>query len=174
MKNRCKASFVAGCLLFASLPSLPAGAEQSSLGFLIGSWLGTGSGTPGQGEGSFSFTPDLQNNVLVRRSHSEYPSTDDKPATVHDDLLIVYANESKAIYFDNEGHVINYQVSYDSDSKRVTFQSVDPPPSPGFRLTYEQTAADKLRVTFEISPTGKASDFQTYLSGEAERGKPTR
>lgn len=88
--------------------------------------------------------------------------------------MIVYANESKAIYFDNEGHIINYQVSYDSDSKSVTFLSIDPPPSPAFRLTYKQTVSDELAVTFEISPTGKASDFQTYLSGEAKRGNPTR
>jgi len=45
---------------------------------------------------------------------------------VHDDLLTVYAAESEAIYLDNEGHVIHYRVSADSQAKIATFLSVEP------------------------------------------------
>jgi len=140
------------------------------LGFLLGDWEGGGSGKPGQGSGSFSFTPDLQDQVLVRRSHSEYPAAEGRPATVHDDLMIVYAQKSpQASYFDNEGHVIHYGVTVDQGAHTATFTSDDPAPSPGFRLIYKQVAADQLRVTFEISPTGKAADFKMCLDGMVTR-----
>lgn len=60
---------------------------------VIGDWTGTGSGNPGDGSGGFSFKPDLQDGVLVRKSHSEYPASQGRPATVHDDLMIVYAEQ---------------------------------------------------------------------------------
>lgn len=59
----------------------------------MGSWTGTGNGDPGKGAGGFSLKPDLQGSVLVRKSHSEYPATQGRPATVHDDLMIVYAEQ---------------------------------------------------------------------------------
>ena len=37
--------------------------------WLIGDWAGEGSGQPGQGGGTFSFKPDLNNKILVRKSH---------------------------------------------------------------------------------------------------------
>ena len=58
--------------------------------WLIGAWKGEGSGEPGQGGGTFSFTPDLDKKIIVRKSHSEYPATKDKPKIVHEDLMIVY------------------------------------------------------------------------------------
>lgn len=75
--------------------------------WLIGDWIGEGTGQPGQGGGTFSFKPDLDKKILVRKSHSEYPATENKPQVIHNDLMIVYldntGNPSKAIYFDNEG-----------------------------------------------------------------------
>ena len=75
-------------LLLAAAP-LP-GADWGPLQFLVGKWSGGGSGGPGQGTGDFSFTPDLQNSVLVRKSFAEYPPANGKPAFRHDDLMIVY------------------------------------------------------------------------------------
>ncbi len=72
----------------------------------MGEWVG--SGQPGQGGGTFSFKPDLDQKILVRKSHSEYPASANKPEIIHDDLMVVYLdnpeNRNKAIYFDNEGH----------------------------------------------------------------------
>jgi hypothetical protein len=142
-------------------------ATQNDLSFLIGDWTGSGSGEPGQGIGSFSFTPDLQQHILVRRAHSEYPATSNKPAIIHDDLLVVYADQSKAIYFDSEDHVIHYDIT--TDSKSVTFLSTDPLPSPLFRLTYLKTSSNQLIVKFEISPTGKIEDLKSYVTGTVIR-----
>jgi len=40
--------------------------------------------------GNRFFSFDLDRNILVRQSHSEYPATPDNPGTIHDDLMIVY------------------------------------------------------------------------------------
>ena len=73
---------------------------------LVGQWQAAGKGSPGEGAGGFSFAFDLQNKVLVRKSHTDYPPADGRPAFSHDDLMVVYADEAahtfRADYFDNE------------------------------------------------------------------------
>lgn len=141
------------------------------LGFLVGDWVGSGSGAPGSGAGTFSFRPGLDGRILVRSAHSEYPAAAGRPAVVHDDLLIVHGDGAHAIYFDNEGHVIHYAIRVDEAARTATFASEDP--GPAFRLTYRELLPGRLRITFEISPTGKAEDFKAYLDGEAMRRGPT-
>lgn len=165
------ASLALVCLTNAWLP-LPARAADApfpGLAFLIGDWTGTGSGSPGEGAGSFSFTPDLQQQVLVRRAHTEYPAAGGRPAVVHDDLMIVYASETKAVYFDNEGHVIHYAIRVDRDAKSVTLLSTDPSPLPLFRLTYRHRQPDEVAVDFAIAPNGKEESLKTYVSGTVRR-----
>src|ERR1035437_5246349 len=82
--------------------------------FLVGNWAGEGGGQPGQGSGTFSFSPDLQSKILVRKSFSEFPAANSRPASRHDDLMIVYHDETthalRATYFDSAEHVIHYAV----------------------------------------------------------------
>ena len=157
----------------AALPGLAAAGAPATpnLYFLVGDWDGSGSGTPGQGMGTFSFKADLNDHILVRRAHSEYPATADHAAVVHDDLMVVYADQSKAIYFDNEGHVIHYDVQMDADTKGATFLSTDPMPLPLFRLTYRQRPGDELLVSFDIAQSHKVQDLKPYVSGTATRSK---
>jgi hypothetical protein len=139
--------------------------------WLIGEWKGEGSGQPGKGDGKFSFKTSLNDKILVRSSHSEYPATSDKPANVHDDLLIVYldysGNPSKAIYFDNEGHTINYSISY--TDKTIVLLSEKTPNIPVFRLTYTSLDADTIDTNFEISRDGEK--FTTYIEGKSKKSK---
>ena len=65
----------------------------TKMGWLVGDWKG-GRGEPGKGSGGFTFKLDLDGRVLVRKAHSEYPATADKPAIVLDDLMIVYLDPS--------------------------------------------------------------------------------
>lgn len=140
--------------------------------YLIGNWKGEGSGKPGEGTGYFSFKLDLDNNILVRKSHSEYPASKDKPLIVHDDLMIVYLNNSgipvKAIYFDNEGHVINYSVSFPND-KDIVFTSEKIPNVPVFRLTYSAIDSNTVNTTFSMSQDGE--NFRTYVEGKSKRSE---
>ena len=86
----------------------------------MGDWVGEG-GRPGQGTGRFSFRWDLQKHVLVRRGSAEFPAAQGRPVTVHEDLMVIYpapgSSGFRAVYFDNEGHVINYTISFPGRSR---------------------------------------------------------
>lgn len=138
--------------------------------WLMGEWKGEGNGQPGQGGGTFSFVYDLGKNVIVRKSHSEYAAKDNKPETIHDDLMIVYpgnGEQPKAIYFDNEGHVINYLISYADSSIILTSEIVAN--APLFRLTYTLLGSNTTDIKFELSRDGKS--FMTYIEGKSKKIK---
>jgi len=141
--------------------------------YLVGDWVGEGEGQPGQGAGGFSFYPDLQNRILVRKNHASYPPTKDRPGFSHDDLMVVYRESDnappKAVYFDNEGHVIHYSVDVSPDRKRIEFVSEALPSSPRYRLTYVMTGDNRLALKFEIAPPGKPDSFSTYIEAKAKR-----
>lgn len=145
------------------------------LGFLIGEWTGEGSGAPGQGSGGFSFLPDLDKKILVRKNRADYPATKDRPAFSHTDLMIVYrepgAIKLRAIYFDTEDHVIHYTVEPSSDGAAVQFLSDASPANPRYRLTYSKTGADTVAIKFEIAVAGKPDSFSTYIDATARRAK---
>lgn len=136
----------------------------------MGEWKGEGIGQPGQGGGTFVFVYDLDKNVIARKSHSEYAAKDDKPGVIHDDLMIVYLDnnqEPKAIYFDNEGHVINYSIDFADHSIILTSEKVAN--APLFRLTYTLLDSDMVDTKFEMSRDGKS--FMTYIEGKAKKVK---
>ena len=141
--------------------------------FLVGDWVGEGTGTPGQGSGAFSFTWDLDRKVMVRTSSADYPATKDRPALSHRDLMIMYENPAtrklEAIYFDNEGHVINYAVELSREPGLVQLTSPAAPSSPRYRLTFKNTGSDSLSLRFEIAPPGKPDAFTTYVEGSVHR-----
>ncbi|NOU18759.1 MAG: hypothetical protein HOO91_14480 [Bacteroidales bacterium] len=141
--------------------------------FLMGEWVGEGNGQPGKGGGYFSFNTDLDGNILVRKSHTEFPATSDKKASVHDDLMYIYTdytgNISKAIYFDNEGHVINYSITYSENSIVLTSEAIQN--APRFRLSYIVIDKDSVNVRFEFAPPSKPDDFKIYIEGKSVRKK---
>ena len=159
-------------LAFFALAEISYGQQKSAWDdwrWLVGDWEGEGSGQPGQGGGTFSFAYDLDQNIMVRKSHSEYPATVEKPAIIHDDLMIVYldydGNPSNAIYFDNEGHTINYHISY-SDSS-IVFTSDKIPGVPVFRLTYALLEHGTVDTKFEMSQDGEK--FMIYVEGKSRK-----
>jgi hypothetical protein len=143
--------------------------------FLLGEWEGDNTGDPGQGTGSFIFSFDLDENVLVRRSHTVFPATPERDGYTHDDLIIIYTEytgEKRAIYFDNEQHVIHYATRVAPDGRTITLES-DPIPSlPQFRFSYLKTGRDSVLARFEMTPPGKPGAFFTYLEGSSRRIKP--
>jgi hypothetical protein len=145
----------------------------TALGSLVGTWSGEGTGDPGLGTGSFSFAWDLSQQILVRKSHADYPAANDRPAFSHQDLTIICrepeTGRAKAIYFDNEGHVINYTVTVSSDAKSIVFLSELAPSKPRYRLTYIMTGKERVEMTFEIAPPDKPDSFKTYIQAGARR-----
>lgn len=137
--------------------------------WLLGEWKGEGNGQPGQGGGTFTFKYDLDKKIIERKSHSEYPASGNKPKTVHDDLMIIYTdmsgNPSKAIYFDNEGHVINYNVT--SSDRSIIMTSEKAGAIPVFRLTYSDLGSKSINTKFEMSQDGEK--FMTYIEGKSKK-----
>ena len=134
--------------------------------WLTGEWKGEGGGQPGQGEGAFSFRQGLDGHVMIRKSHAEYPASENRPAVQHEDLMVVYPENPKenlfrAVYFDNESHVINYSVL--AEKNTITFTSEKSDENPLFRLTYKLLDNGKVNTRFEISQDGKS--FMTYVEG---------
>ena len=174
MKTLRTVIFVA--ILFASQAisaQHPASINWDKWKFLIGEWVGEGNGQPGQGSGSFTFGTDLDSKILVRKNHTEFPATKDKPAFVHNDLLFIYPDytgtASKAIYFDNEGHVINYTITYTDNS--IVFTSEAIPNAPRFRLSYIQLGKDTVNIKFEFASPQNQEEFKTYLEGKSIKTK---
>jgi hypothetical protein len=139
----------------------------------LGAWEGAGGGGPGQGSGAFTFAPELQGAVVVRRNYAQYPATKDKPAYRHDDLMVIYPDASgkktRADYWDNEGHVIHYVVEF-TDRKLVMVSDAGQP-GPRYRLTYVKTGDNDLKLTFEIAPPEALDKFKTYIEASAKRTK---
>jgi hypothetical protein len=125
-------------ILLATLLS----ADFKQLEFLLGQWTADG--------GAFSFEQQLNKKIIVR--HNTAPN--------HEDLLVIYTEgEPRAIYFDNEGHVIRYNIAVPYEN-RVVFESDS---NPSYRLTY-WLDHDSLNGKFEIA--GKA-----YLNWSSRRKK---
>jgi len=158
--------------------AIPSRAQESTSAwaafeYLMGNWVGGGGGQPGQGTGEFSFLPDLQNHILVRKNFAAYPATKDRPAFRHDDLTVIYKDSDnappRAVYFDSEGHVIYYSVTVSADHKTIEFVSDASSSRPRYRLSYFITGDDALTLKFEIAPPGKPDSFSTYIEAKAKR-----
>jgi hypothetical protein len=163
-------------VLFLFLLSLSSVSAQSNSKWqqwqwLMGEWKGEGSGQPGKGEGGFSFTTDLNGNILTRKSYAAFPATANKPTFRHDDILTIYNDAEgqplKAIYFDNEGHTIHYNVT--ATDKKIVFVSEKVPNMPVFRLTYTLIDDKTVNVSFEFSKDGE--HFTPYIEGNSIKVK---
>ena len=147
--------------LFLTLPLLaqnaPAGSDAfKALEFLQGTWEAKASGT-------YTFKPELGGHIFARHSTSNAGCKG--PATFdceHGDLLYVYEDAPgqplKAIYFDNEGHVIHYDVST-PDATTAVFVSSGP--GPKFQLVYTLKAG-VMAGKFQMQMLGQ-TEWKSYL-----------
>lgn len=158
--------FVAAVLLFASgvfAQSATNQARWKPIEFLFGDWTAKGGGTStGQGAGDFSFKPEVNGQIVVRKNFAEYTSGLEA-GTRHDDLMIVYSDAPdgplRAMYFDSEGHIIHYTIT--TFTNRVVFESDATQPGPKYRLSYSMNNKT-LEGKFEVAPPG--AEFKTYLN----------
>jgi hypothetical protein len=149
-------------LAFVASLTAQTGDNWTKLDFLLGNWLGVAGekDTPlGAGQGSFSFKPELNRKIIVRRNNAKYNS-----GVQHDDLMVIYLDPPndtpRAIDFDTEGHVIRYNLSFPAPN-RVVFETDGSEPGPKYRLTYWMESAS-LNGRFEIA--APKSEYKTYLS----------
>jgi hypothetical protein len=132
---------------------------------LIGSWVSEGPASAGSGSCSFRF--DLDEHVIVRTNHAVLPASG-----AHDDFMVISPGatetQGRAMYWDNEGHVIEYSATWSPDGNTLTFLS-KAGPGPQFRLIYKKVDADSLTVSFEMAPPGQSATFKPYTSGRIRR-----
>jgi hypothetical protein len=146
-----------------------------AVAFLEGTWF-TSTTTEGSSHGhvtgTYTFRRELANHVLVR--HTIDIESCKGPASFdcdHGDLLYIYQDTPgqplRAIYFDNEGHVIHYDVST-PDSTTAIFLSDRSQPGPQYRLIYELKGAT-MSGKFQMHMPGQQSDWKSYLEWTGER-----
>jgi hypothetical protein len=137
-------------------------APLAPYGFLLGQWDAPPSPT---GSGAYSFEPEAQGHVIVRRN------TSNTPKGKHDDVLMMYVAPQggvRALYADNEGHIIEYAVTATDNPKRAVFLSNESPGAPRFRLSYWPNADGSVGGRFEMAPPG-ATEFKRYLDWSATK-----
>ncbi|MFN7923048.1 MAG: hypothetical protein U0Q16_23300 [Bryobacteraceae bacterium] len=158
-------------ILLAGLLAAGAFAQEpwAKLDFLLGKWTAAAGpkDTPnGAAQGGFSFEPDLDRKIIIRRNTAVYAS-----GPRHDDLMVIYLDSPggspRAIYFDSEGHVIRYSLAF-PERDRVVFESDAGQPGPRFRLSYARNG-EGLDGKFEIAPP--SSDYKPYLAWTSKRSR---
>ena len=137
------------------------------LGFLLGKWTGTAgeNDTPlGAGQGEFTYQLELNQKVIVRHNYAEYST-----APRHDDLMVIYLDPPddapRAIYFDSEGHIIRYRLTFPT-ADHVVFESDGTEPGPRYRLSH-WLERGSLKGKFEVAPPG--GEYQTYISWTSKK-----
>jgi hypothetical protein len=148
--------------------ALSASADSlSALSFLEGTWdAHAKDGSAGaQSTGKYTFRPELKHHVLVRSSEAYAACKGPKSFNCeHSDVLYIYqeagAKPLRAIYFDNEGHVIHYDVST-PDSATAVFLSAASSVEPQFRLVYE-LKNQVMSGKFQIRLPGQ-EEWKSYL-----------
>jgi len=140
--------------------------------FLLGSWGAKTNGGMAQAQASagYAFRLELRDHVLARHSRSGACTAPDDFDCQHSDLLYIYPSGNglalQAIYFDNEGHVIHYDVSTPKPGT-VVFLSDPAQPGPQFRLSYELLDG-VMTGKFELKMPGQ-TDFISYLEWSGKR-----
>ncbi len=136
-----------------------------ALKFLEGTWEATVQNNAAvSGSGRYTFGRELNGHILARHSTSDKNCS--APASfdcAHSDLFYVFQESPnsplKAMYFDNEGHVIHYDVSTPKLESVVFLSSLGQ--GPRYRLAYE-LADGVMTGKFQMQMPGQ-TDWHTYL-----------
>ena len=157
----------------ASKPAPAAPAFGPQWRVLIGDWAGDGGGQPGSATGRTSYRFEVGEHAIVRRNRADVAAGGGRPASTHEDLLVIYPGskpgEARALYVDNEDHVIQYTAAWSADGKTLVFVSDVSPAAPRFRMTYRIQSADEHVLDFDMAPPGSPDAFTLYVTGRLKR-----
>lgn len=142
------------------------------LDFLVGTWRGTSTGEPGQGQGQRECARILNDRFLECKSTATYPPQKANPkGEVHVDRAIFSfdkrAKKLRLRQFHGEGFVNTY-----TEGQSLVFETSEIENIPeGWRAreTYKQLTADSWQETFELAAPEK--EFAVYSSSTLERVK---
>jgi hypothetical protein len=136
--------------------------------FLLGEWTAV-PGAAGE-SGGFAFASDVQGRVMRRTNHADYPAAPGRPASRHDDLMVIAVDNDvvRADYYDSEGHIIRYVVT-SPGAGQALFESDARPNEPRYRLRYALGPDGVLAGQFDVAAPDKPTDFKQYLTWTARR-----
>ena len=174
IKRLIAVAFLCAASLYAQNAPItaPSADPWKLLQFLMGTWEAeTQGGSAGAAAlGTYTFQPELRNHVLARHSSNEGCKGPTGFNCDHEDLLYIYqaapGQAYKAIYFDNEGHVVHYDVSTPTATTAI-FLSDSSQPGPQFRLSYELKGST-MYGKFQMRMPGQA-EFKSYLEWSGMR-----
>jgi hypothetical protein len=163
-------------LAFFLAPYVPAQSKPdpfAALSFLLGTWEAKTVNNPSvTSSGTYAFRTELNGHILARHSFKD-SSGCKGPSDFnceHGDLLYIYSDAPgqplRAIYFDNEGHVIHYTVNV-TDAMTAELISDSAQPGPQFRLLYE-LKGKIMSGKFQIRLPGQ-QQWKSYLEWTGSR-----
>jgi len=137
--------------------------------FMVGTWDGASSGSPGEGTVVRSYTFVLKDQFIEERNTSTYPPQEkNKQGEVHEHRGFFSFDKQRKVLmlrqFHQESFVINYVFKFaESTPKKLVFASEsfeNFDNSWKSRETYEIVSNDEFVETFELAPPGKP--FELY------------
>lgn len=165
---------ILGALLLVSPVSAQSTADPfASLSFLLGTWNARAVNNPSVvASGTYSFRAELNRHIIARHTIRADCKGPEDFNCQHGDLLYIYADASdqplRAIYFDNEGHVIHYSVSTPT-STTAEFISDRVASGPQFRLIYELQGG-VMNGKFQIRMP-ESREWKSYLEWTGSRSE---
>ncbi len=163
--------FIIGCVFVAGAADAD---PWNALRFLEGTWEAKTQTAPAgvSAAGSYIFRKELGGHVLARHSSSTGCKGPADFNCEHGDLLYVYqegpGQTLRAIYLDNEGHAIHYEVSTPVAGTAI-FLSAASAAGPQFRLVYELKGG-VMSGKFQMRMPGKA-EWTSYLEWSGSESK---
>lgn len=143
----------------------------ASLSFLLGTWEAKTVNDPAViANGTYTFRKELNGHILARHTSATGCTGPEDFNCQHGDLLYIYTDALgqplRAIYFDNEGHVIHYTVNTPT-ATTAEFLSEAGRPGLQFRLLYQLKDAVMIGK-FQIRMPGQ-QDWKSYLEWTGSR-----
>jgi hypothetical protein len=168
-------SFIAGSAKLSGISARPKDETQPATAdkwkafqFLFGTWSGEGLGPGGKGPGTLTVEPDLDGTILKAVNNQNFPGNEKQPPFTYRGMMIV-SSPTKALFVDNEGHVLHYTVRATPNKVVFTGEREAVPVSPRFRFSYALLENGKLDCSFDIAPMGTPDKFSIHVGGTASR-----
>jgi hypothetical protein len=148
--------------------------------FLVGSWVGTGTGQPGASQVERTYQFVLNGKFLHVKNQSTYPPQDRNPqGEVHEDWDFISYDTIRKMFvfrqFHIEGFVNQYVLDYLApDGQTIAFvtEAIENIPT-GWRAkeTYTILNPNEFTEIFELAGPGK--DFEIYSENHFKRAAST-
>ena len=177
MRLLCGIAFVFFLWMASLATAQSASAPFAALSFLLGTWEAKTVNNPAvTANGTYTFRTELKDHILARHTFtdsSKCKGPEDFNCE-HGDLLYIYSETPgqplRAIYLDNEGHVIHYTITVTSATS-AEFLSDPAQPGPRFRLLYELKDG-VMSGKFQIRMPGQ-QEWRSYLEWAGARKQGT-